>query len=152
MAISIGSPDRYSALEGPSSVDSIRFMWWKQFLYPMIYHSSVDFTGFTPSASDIARAESGYDYAEVWRRNTADFAPAPRPPLPADTDGGVYSTSYLDAFLDRDPEVLGDDYLAIGDIRGFITRDEFMGMSKTSAQNVVALITRRMNYVVEFWV
>ena len=45
MAIAIGRPDIEEAIEGPSSVDSIRLMWWKQYVYPMIYHSSRDFTG-----------------------------------------------------------------------------------------------------------
>lgn len=44
MAIAIGRPDRYTALED-SSVDSIRYMWWKQYVFPMIYFSNRDFTG-----------------------------------------------------------------------------------------------------------
>ncbi len=157
MAIAIGSPDRYTALEGPSSVDSIRYMWWKQYVFPMIYFSDKDFTGVTPSASDISRAESGYDYDEMWRRNTEDFAPAPRPRLPVDPDGGVYSTSYLDAFLSRDPSYYGEGTdagegtLASGILEGYITQEEFIGMTKAQARAVILQVTKRMHYVVDFW-
>ena len=107
MAIAIGRPDRYTALED-SSVDSIRYMWWKQYVFPMIYFSNRDFTGIGLPPALLATAESGYDYAEVWRSNTGDVGLI-IPALPIDPDGGVYSTSYLDAFLSRDPHIMAKE-------------------------------------------
>ena len=156
MAIAIGRPDIEEAIEGPSSVDSIRLMWWKQYVYPMIYHSSRDFTGL--GTGTVSSAEAGYDYDQTWRKNTNDFAPAPRPALPADPNGGVYSTSYIDAFLSRTPTYFGEGTdagegtLALGILDGYITQEEFIGMSKSAARGVISQITSRMHYVVEFWV
>ena len=156
MAIAIGRPDRYTALED-SSVDSIRYMWWKQYVFPMIYFSNRDFTGIGLPPALLATAESGYDYAEVWRSNTGDVGLI-IPALPIDPDGGVYSTSYLDAFLSRDPTYYGEGTdagegtLALGILDGYITQEEFIGMSKESARTVIAQITTRMNYVLDFWV
>ena len=154
MAIAIGKPGIEEAIEGPSSVDSIRLMWWKQYVNPMINHSNMDFFG-SPGGSPTgvatpAVAESGYDYNETWRRNTDDFAPAPRPALPVDPDGGSYSTSYIDSFLTRDPTYLSDEALAMGMLDGKITQEDFIGMSKAAARGVISQITSRMHYVLDF--
>ena len=40
----------------------------------------------------------------------------------------------------------------MGILDGYITQEEFIGMSKESARTVIAQITTRMNYVLDFWV
>jgi hypothetical protein len=156
MAIAIGRSDRYTALED-SSVDSIRYMWWKQYVFPMIYFSDKDFTGAPASAATPTEAEAGYDYAEVWRSNTGDVGLI-IPASPIDPNGGSYSTSYLDAFLSRTPTYYGEGTdagagtLAVGILDGFITQEEFIGMSKEEARAVIGQITTRMNYILDFWV
>jgi len=151
MAVELGRSGIYTSIED-ESVDSIRLMWWKQYVYPMLYYSADDFLGIPEyEGTVIARAEAGYDYAEVWRSNTADVGLI-IPPRPADPNGGPYYTNYLDPFLDRDPEIPSDAALARGEIRGFLTREQFIEMSEEEARGVIQRITRRMNYVVEFWI
>ena len=36
--------------------------------------------------------------------------------------------------------------------KGFITQEEFIGMSKEEARAVIGQITTRMNYILDFWV